>query len=321
MSASWGTISGSAYEAIYLFQGMRLDLSSGLYITNNRWYSVTLARWTRNDPLGFGADDNNLVRFIFNAPSSTTDPSGCGWKPNDFNCSAILRDLDPTLRFGWNDDENDQTTKPRIKGPLDIEKLKQIIELTSCLQLTLLSKLLDCIELSISNREDNGISKPGGLDQAHKDRIKDEKELKEIVDKKIEGCKPKPPIEKLSPDEVRKFLQRLQGNLSSGGGASGGQSSGGSSGGVNGQLGIEGGGTNGSPSIPRGSPSPGTRPPIRVVPPITVPRLPPVRPAPVDPPLAAPKFGLFFFPGLGMFFPEFLPHHPLDPDGRCNNWV
>ena len=76
MNASWSTISGSAYGAVYLFQGMRQDTASRMFETSNRWYSPTLEKWTRNDPIGFNAGEVNLYDFEENRPVSSADPSG-----------------------------------------------------------------------------------------------------------------------------------------------------------------------------------------------------------------------------------------------------
>ena len=79
MNASWGTLSGSAYGAVYLYQGMRQDGASGLDETLHRWYSATLGRWSTNDPSGFAAYDVNLYRFLGNNAVDHLDPSGLSW--------------------------------------------------------------------------------------------------------------------------------------------------------------------------------------------------------------------------------------------------
>jgi len=77
LDANWNVRSGgSAYDWLYLHQGGRYDVTSGLYHFRFRDYSPTLGRWTSLDPLGFDAGDANLYRFVFNAPTVFTDPSG-----------------------------------------------------------------------------------------------------------------------------------------------------------------------------------------------------------------------------------------------------
>jgi RHS repeat-associated protein len=76
LTASWGTLSASAYAWIYLHQGSRWDSTSGLYDRRGRVYSPTLGRWLQVDPIGFAAGDRDLYRFVANSPIGDTDPSG-----------------------------------------------------------------------------------------------------------------------------------------------------------------------------------------------------------------------------------------------------
>jgi RHS repeat-associated protein len=76
LNASWGTLTGSAYAWVYLHQGGRFDITTGLYYFRMRDYSPTLMRWTSVDPKGFGAGDSNLYRDVGNDPTNATDPSG-----------------------------------------------------------------------------------------------------------------------------------------------------------------------------------------------------------------------------------------------------
>src|SRR5262249_46321335 len=41
-----------------------------------RYYDPTTQRWLSQDPLGFDAGDSNLYRYVNNAPTGATDPSG-----------------------------------------------------------------------------------------------------------------------------------------------------------------------------------------------------------------------------------------------------
>jgi RHS repeat-associated protein len=72
---------GSAYGWLYLHQGGRYDGATGVYDFRNREYSPTLGRWMQVDPLGFGAGDSNLYRYVGNSPTNATDPSGLADKP------------------------------------------------------------------------------------------------------------------------------------------------------------------------------------------------------------------------------------------------
>ena len=79
LSASWGTLSGSAYSMFYLFQGGQWDSATGLYDFRNRDLSPTLGRWLEQDPLGFGGGDINIYRFSGDGPTDRVDPSGELW--------------------------------------------------------------------------------------------------------------------------------------------------------------------------------------------------------------------------------------------------
>ena len=76
LSASWATLSSSAYAWIYGYQGGRLDTTTGLYGFRNRDLSPALGRWIEVDPLGFSAGDTDLYRSLANNPIRYTDPSG-----------------------------------------------------------------------------------------------------------------------------------------------------------------------------------------------------------------------------------------------------
>ena len=52
LSASWSTLSGSTYAWIYLYQGGRFEIVSGLYQFRNREFSTALGRWMQTDPVG-----------------------------------------------------------------------------------------------------------------------------------------------------------------------------------------------------------------------------------------------------------------------------
>jgi RHS repeat-associated protein len=67
---------GSAYDWLYLHQGGRYDVTSGLYHFRFRDYSPTLGRWTSLDPLRYAAGDVNLYRPLGNNPLNSLDPSG-----------------------------------------------------------------------------------------------------------------------------------------------------------------------------------------------------------------------------------------------------
>jgi RHS repeat-associated protein len=76
LTATWGSLSGSAYAWHYLFQDGRQDQATRLYNFQHRDYSATLARWISADPLRYDAGDTNLYRFAADAPVDYVDPGG-----------------------------------------------------------------------------------------------------------------------------------------------------------------------------------------------------------------------------------------------------
>jgi RHS repeat-associated protein len=80
LNGSWVVqTGGSGYAWLYGHQGLRYDTIAGVNHARHRDYSPTLGRWISGDPLGFGAGDANLYRFVGNAPFTYTDPSGQIW--------------------------------------------------------------------------------------------------------------------------------------------------------------------------------------------------------------------------------------------------
>ncbi len=66
----------------FLFTGQRVDRETGgLYDYNNRIYSPVLGRFLQEDPLG-SAVDSNFYRYVHNAPTAATDPSGLEEQPS-----------------------------------------------------------------------------------------------------------------------------------------------------------------------------------------------------------------------------------------------
>ena len=76
LNPSFGTLSSSAYDSRYLFQGERNDPATGMYHMDYRDYSATMGRWLSQDPARYTAADSNLYRFVRNDPSQFNDPAG-----------------------------------------------------------------------------------------------------------------------------------------------------------------------------------------------------------------------------------------------------
>jgi RHS repeat-associated protein len=80
---NWSALAGSAFAWLYLHQGGRYELQTGLYQFRNREYSPTLGRFVQRDPIGFAAGDTNIYRSVSDSPENFTDPSGLWnlWNP------------------------------------------------------------------------------------------------------------------------------------------------------------------------------------------------------------------------------------------------
>ncbi|QDU60276.1 tRNA(Glu)-specific nuclease WapA precursor [Planctomycetes bacterium Pan216] len=60
----------------FSFTGREFDAESGLYHYRARAYDAALGRFLQQDPLSFDAGDANLYRYVSNAPTIYTDPTG-----------------------------------------------------------------------------------------------------------------------------------------------------------------------------------------------------------------------------------------------------
>jgi RHS repeat-associated protein len=62
-----------------LYTGLRYDRDTGLLHTYHREYAAATGRWLQQDPIGFGAGDVNLYRYVGNNATNGSDPSGLSW--------------------------------------------------------------------------------------------------------------------------------------------------------------------------------------------------------------------------------------------------
>ena len=58
------------------YTGRELDEETGMMYYRARYYDPLAGRFVNEDPLGFGAGDVNVYRYVFNSPTNYTDPSG-----------------------------------------------------------------------------------------------------------------------------------------------------------------------------------------------------------------------------------------------------
>jgi RHS repeat-associated protein len=75
---SFGRIVGqtSSIDLRFAYTGREWDAETGQYYYRARYYDPTVGRFINEDPLGFGAGDTNIYRYVGNSPTNYIDPSG-----------------------------------------------------------------------------------------------------------------------------------------------------------------------------------------------------------------------------------------------------
>ncbi|MBE9137984.1 RHS repeat protein [Nodosilinea sp. LEGE 07088] len=76
---SFGQVTGESNPALdfrFGYTGRELDEESGLMQYRARYYDPAVGTFVGEDPLGFGAGDSNLYRYVGNNPTNYVDPSG-----------------------------------------------------------------------------------------------------------------------------------------------------------------------------------------------------------------------------------------------------
>jgi RHS repeat-associated protein len=76
---AWGNVtyqSDACWTGRYTYAGYQSDTTTGFLYARARYYDPATGRWTSQDPLGFGAGDNNLYRYVNNEPTNHNDSSG-----------------------------------------------------------------------------------------------------------------------------------------------------------------------------------------------------------------------------------------------------
>jgi len=75
-----GSPTTDSFTWIYLHQGGRLELNTGLYLFRHRDYSTKLGRWRESDAYGY-VDGISLYEYLNSDPTNEFDPMGtdAGW--------------------------------------------------------------------------------------------------------------------------------------------------------------------------------------------------------------------------------------------------
>jgi RHS repeat-associated protein len=93
----------------YGYTGREQDLESGLNYYRARYYDPNVGRFISVDPMGFGAGDTNLYRYVGNNSTNWTDPTGEYAQVGALaaggaifgGLGALFNDIE-TGQFGWN---------------------------------------------------------------------------------------------------------------------------------------------------------------------------------------------------------------------------
>ncbi|WP_017327113.1 RHS repeat domain-containing protein [Synechococcus sp. PCC 7336] len=76
---SFGNITGQTNPSIefrFSFTGREFNVETGFYYNRRRYYDSSSGQFVSQDQLGFSAGDSNLYRYVFNSPTTFTDPTG-----------------------------------------------------------------------------------------------------------------------------------------------------------------------------------------------------------------------------------------------------
>lgn len=65
-----------AFGDRWRYTGREFEAETGLQYNRARYYDPAIGRWISEDPIGLQAGDPNLYRYVCNAPTLATDPSG-----------------------------------------------------------------------------------------------------------------------------------------------------------------------------------------------------------------------------------------------------
>jgi RHS repeat-associated protein len=89
---SFGQVTSESDPAVdfrFGYTGRELDAETELMYYRARYFDPAAGTFVSEDPLGFGAGDENLYRYVFNSPTNFTDPDG-----------EVAFALSPALTFG-----------------------------------------------------------------------------------------------------------------------------------------------------------------------------------------------------------------------------
>jgi RHS repeat-associated protein len=130
------------------YTGREFDGETGLYYYRARYYDASIGRFISEDPMGFGAGDSNLYRYVGNSATNYTDPTGnfaFGWY-----AGVAASTLIPMTIAGALFSDPAQTPKtPCDIDPTDNSGKRAAIEIVTSLGLGIASSLLRGVASSI----------------------------------------------------------------------------------------------------------------------------------------------------------------------------
>jgi RHS repeat-associated protein len=113
------TESNSSVGDRYKYTAREFDANTGLQYNGARYYNPATGRWQGEDPIGLGAQESNLYRYVGNAPTNAVDPSGLVPERPPKGRKK------PTLKeevSGWIKQLNDRNFKKRRQAFTEIAK-------------------------------------------------------------------------------------------------------------------------------------------------------------------------------------------------------
>jgi len=105
-----GSPTTDSFTWIYLHQGGRLELNTGLYLFRSRDYSSLLGRWMQQDPARY-VNGMSLYESVGSNPTRWLDPSGLKWWKGWWEASkALVGMADPQVQAAFDQTNWDRTT-------------------------------------------------------------------------------------------------------------------------------------------------------------------------------------------------------------------
>jgi RHS repeat-associated protein len=87
LTAAWADQGASLFVWLYLHQGGRFENISATYHFRYRDLAAALGRWLQRDPIEYAARDNDLYRYLQNAPIDFLDANGLQNSPSGTSMS------------------------------------------------------------------------------------------------------------------------------------------------------------------------------------------------------------------------------------------